>query len=410
VGLLFIAGRDPSTSVGGHSRYVEAHARAAQAAGFAPEIFCVDAGKPAVEAEYGRIHRVHSPVPIRRHPFMLAHEPFLSAAIGKYAQDQPGPHLLHSFGPWAFVGFRAQRRLERMGLQATAVASAYTTLRHDWAAKLRGLSRRDGAGKWVRYRAEYLWIQAIAGPRERQGYGGSRLVLVNYESVRHLLEADGVRSEIRRLPYAASSAFASEPDAQQEPTPEPLARLEPSTAPLLVVVARHDPRKGLGLLIDCLADLQKEGVPFRACFVGPGTLLAPHRAQVLERGLGGRVSVPGWVEDPGVYLRKADLFVLPSLEEGSGSVALLEALHAGCAVVASRCDGIPEDLTDGESALLVEPGNALALTGALRRALLDGELRQRLARAARRTSDERFGRSGLIAALSAVYAELGLVA
>jgi glycosyltransferase involved in cell wall biosynthesis len=86
---------------------------------------------------------------------------------------------------------------------------------------------------------------------------------------------------------------------------------------------------------------------------------------------------------------------------------LLEALQAGCAVIAADCDGIPEDLQHGENALLVPPGDQAALQGALAAALGDPRLRRRLAVSGRATYHERFSRARFVAALAAVYADLG---
>jgi glycosyltransferase involved in cell wall biosynthesis len=81
--------------------------------------------------------------------------------------------------------------------------------------------------------------------------------------------------------------------------------------------------------------------------------------------LGGRVALPGKLPDPRPYFRHADVFVLPSLEEGSGSVSLIEALEAGVAVVASDIDCIPDEVADGDSVLLFPPADAAAFTDAL---------------------------------------------
>jgi glycosyltransferase involved in cell wall biosynthesis len=86
---------------------------------------------------------------------------------------------------------------------------------------------------------------------------------------------------------------------------------------------------------------------------------------------------------------------------------MLEALQAGNAVVASNVDGIPEDVADGESALLVEPGRGDRLGEALARLLGDGGLRQRLARRAREVFADRFSAPAFTEALRATYAELG---
>jgi glycosyltransferase involved in cell wall biosynthesis len=62
---------------------------------------------------------------------------------------------------------------------------------------------------------------------------------------------------------------------------------------------------------------------------------------------------------------------------------MLEALHSGVPFVASRVGGIPEVVRDGESALLVEPGDPAALAGALGRVLADPALAARLGAAGR---------------------------
>lgn len=107
------------------------------------------------------------------------------------------------------------------------------------------------------------------------------------------------------------------------------------------------------------------------------------------------------------YLGCADVFVLPSLGESSGSLSVLEALRAGRAIVASAGDGIPEDLMDGRDALLVPPGDVEALAGALKHLLADPRSRQRLAAGARATHERRFSAQGFLVALTEVYAELG---
>jgi glycosyltransferase involved in cell wall biosynthesis len=106
--------------------------------------------------------------------------------------------------------------------------------------------------------------------------------------------------------------------------------------------------------------------------------------------------------------RAADVFVLPSLGEGSGSLALVEALRAGRPVVASACDGIPEDVTDGESALLVKPRRVDELAAALARLLTDGAPRRHLARGARAALAARFSPEDFVEALRATYAGLGV--
>jgi glycosyltransferase involved in cell wall biosynthesis len=284
------------------------------------------------------------------------------------------------------------------------ITSAYTTHLHESRVMSQGFRRYSDHRriKDARVRAA---IRLFAGPAELRGYERSDHVLANYASVRDLLSASCKRGlNVRLMPYAAPAAFAAAP-AAPPPLPAPLAQLDAPDAPLIACVARHDPRKGLDLLLRALADLRTAAVPFRACLVGPGSLLDDDRRLAASLGLDACVAIPGRVDDVFAYLAHADIFVLPSLEEGSGSIALLEALQAGTAIVATRCDGIPEDVTDGHDALLVEPGDAGQLRAALQALLTDPPLRRRLASAARETYSTRFSAAHFTAALTALYAE-----
>jgi glycosyltransferase involved in cell wall biosynthesis len=250
----------------------------------------------------------------------------------------------------------------------------------------------------------------VASRSERRGYSASRLILVNYESVRSLVQAlCGPGPDIRLVPYAAPAAFRVPDTRGGAVVPEAVARLQPSEGPLIVSVSRHDPRKGVDLLVRALAGLAAAGTAFRACLVGPGPLLAANRSLASRLGLSGRVTITGHVSDVFPFLSCADVFALPSLEEGSGSVSLLEALQAATAVVASACDGIPEDLVDGRDALLVPPGGVAALQQALGRLLGDAPLRATLAARARRVYEEKFSSAMLVSALTDVYADVGFV-
>jgi len=160
------------------------------------------------------------------------------------------------------------------------------------------------------------------------------------------------------------------------------------------------------VLLRALSRLRSEGISFRACLLGGGPLLSAHRRLVERLGLEGSVLLPGFVPDSFAFTRHADVFVVPSLEEGSGSVALLEAMQAGLAIAVSRVDGIPEDVTEGFDALLVEPGDEGELAGALRRLVTDRACRSELGARARQTFEERFSAHALTAELQAVYARL----
>jgi glycosyltransferase involved in cell wall biosynthesis len=104
-------------------------------------------------------------------------------------------------------------------------------------------------------------------------------------------------------------------------------------------------------------------------------------------------------------LAASDVFVLPSLFEGS-SLAVLEAMAAGKPVVTSAIGGTNELIVDGESGLLVPPGDAAALALALNRVLAQPELRAELGGKARDRARSSFSAATSAAHVTRVYEDL----
>lgn len=102
-------------------------------------------------------------------------------------------------------------------------------------------------------------------------------------------------------------------------------------------------------------------VPGTLVIAGEGELRPALEAQVRELGLHGRVLLPGHVDAAGLY-GAIDVLVHPSEEEGMGQ-AVVEAMAAGCRVVATRAGGVPEVV--GEAGLLVPVRDSRALAGAM---------------------------------------------
>ena len=412
--LVLVPGRDPLAAeigwIGGHDVYARAHARAARQAAFAPHLFC-GAGQAGVQlTSLGCLHRVRR----RPWPYKIwmapVHVGALARAVeGFVAAGGHAPVVIHGFGVWGAVATHAARRLRTRGHPAVAVVSAYATHRFEARARVAALAPSHGLAERLQYRALHQVARHVVDRMERRACRDAEVVLVNYDAVaRQLVEAYGPGVRWRKIPYSSESAFrAGEPRADLV-RPGRLEALQPAGAPLVLAVSRHDPRKGLEVLFRALARLRDRGVPFRGCLVGGGPLLERSRRQADRLGLRGQVTIEGLVPDPGPYLARADVFVVPSIGEGSGSLALVEALEAGLPVVASACDGIPEDVEEGRSALLVPPGDPEALASALARLLGDPGLRATLRRGALAAHARRFSRPAFVAALAEVYADLGL--
>jgi glycosyltransferase involved in cell wall biosynthesis len=402
--VVIVAGNDPGTGIGGHARYVRAHSRAIRRLGFEPHVFCAFGRNEVLTTEFGTVHRVRSPFRPFIHDMVPFNGPILVSAVRKFLGGRAGPHLIHSFYTWGWVGARVAERLRRSGVTVTSLVSTYDTLFNVTAAQLRSLERQHGARERLTRILEYAMSTFVTARYEAAGYRGADCVYANYDSVRKLIERDfGTNVNVRILPYATEIAFTQTAGRDVDGA----AIADRNRTPTVITASRHVPRKGLPVFLRALKLLADDGVAFRATLVGGGLLLERHRALVRTLGLAEYVEVPGFVPSSYELVRRADVFVLPSFEEGSGSLALLEALQAGVAVVASRIDGIPEDVTDGHDALLVPPGDVAALAGALRRLLNDPELRTRLATEGQRTFLKRFSAGALVAALRDEYAKFG---
>lgn len=155
--------------------------------------------------------------------------------------------------------------------------------------------------------------------------------------------------------------------------------------PTVLTVARHYPRKNTVALLRALPAVRESVPDVRLRLVGGGPRLPALRDAAHRMGVEGATTFLGEVDDRSAVRREffaADLFCLPSLQEGFG-VVFLEAMAAGLPVVALRTAAVPEVVPDGRAGILVPPDDERALAEAVARVLADPELGRRMGRAGR---------------------------
>jgi glycosyltransferase involved in cell wall biosynthesis len=138
----------------------------------------------------------------------------------------------------------------------------------------------------------------------------------------------------------------------------------------------------------------------RLNFGGPAL---ERRAQKL--GIAERVIFTGWRRDlPDIY---ADLDVLAVTSNNEGTpVSAIEAMAAGCPVVATHVGGLPDLISEGETGYLVPPGDASGLATAWLHVLQQLEMARRTGEAARKAAVERFSAQRLVTDMEQLYLEL----
>jgi glycosyltransferase involved in cell wall biosynthesis len=178
----------------------------------------------------------------------------------------------------------------------------------------------------------------------------------------------------------------------------------PPDAVVCSAVGRLVWAKGYGCLIDAFARIARKCPSLYCLIVGEGQLRADLEMRLGRCGLQDRIRLLGFRE-PGEVLsivKASDFFVMPSLSEGT-PVALLEAAALAKPLLASDVGGIPELVTDGEEALLVSPGDHVALAAGMSRLCDEPEFAQRLGKQARHRVEREFSVRSQIEATAKAY-------
>ncbi|WLI90241.1 glycosyltransferase [Massilia sp. R2A-15] len=204
--------------------------------------------------------------------------------------------------------------------------------------------------------------------------------------------------------YAPAARVVVVPNAVALPASADRSREERGR---ILFLGRADAGKGVFDLLAAVA-LLAPALPHIRLVIGGAGQLALLRRRAEELGIGARVILPGWLDARAREreMARAQVFCLPSHAEGL-PMAMLEAMAAGKAIVASAVGGVPDAIADGANGVLVAPRDPAALAAALGKLLASRALRECMGDAASATVRERFSAEGAVGALSALYRELG---
>jgi glycosyltransferase involved in cell wall biosynthesis len=264
------------------------------------------------------------------------------------------PEVVHFVNPFAF-GFRCHDVLRRAGVRAPTVFS-FHTLYPEFARKYRGLNFLSTLLWWLMrsYHNRADVNVTVSSPMQEE------LTRRGFQRVE--LWPPAVDTELfhpsRKSPAMRARLSNHQPDR-----------------PLLLTVSRLAPEKNVGFLAGLLEQLPD----VRLAIVGDG----PQRAE-LERRFNGNACFIGYLKgkELATAYASADAFVYASETETMGNV-VLEAMAAGCPVVAPRAGGIPSLLSHGDTGFLFRPGDLHEVTTLTREVLTNQGLHARVVHAAR---------------------------
>ncbi len=299
----------------------------------------------------------------------------LTSAVGEAARlpareefDQPrsrggGRLVVHRLptSPLRFVGTWLYMRNLTRWLKANPVDLAYVSmLKHDAHAALGVAARRgfpvvlrpEGAGDT----GDVAW--------QRKGNFGARIARRCKQADAYIAISRPVRAELTAAGYDADRIH-DVPNGAPVPS-RPWQRREGwRDAPRAVFVGRLAPEKNLHTLLRAWRIVRGTFPKAKLVLIGEGPERPALASLADELSLGAdALAMPGATEDVEAELRAADLFVLPSTEEGM-SIALLEAMAVGVPVVASAIPGNRRLIVDFKHGRLAPPDSANGLAAAI---------------------------------------------
>jgi glycosyltransferase involved in cell wall biosynthesis len=241
------------------------------------------------------------------------------------------------------------------------------------------------------------------------------LVAVNAEAIKRTLVADGYDPESVAVIHNGieTARFLRRPRPGR-------VRQElglPPDAPLVAVLARLHPVKGIEYFLEAATAVAARFPGARFLVVGEGRVLrdgviaeTPYKRQLVAAadrlGLGGRVVFTGFRLDVPDVLAEVAVSVLPCIGNEGLSNSVLESMAAGVPVVATTVGGNPEAVEDGVSGLLVPPRDAGALARGIAALLRDPALAARLGHAARARVARHFSEAEMVRRTERLYQSL----
>ncbi len=286
------------------------------------------------------------------------------------------------FEAHAVSGYGLLRTLKKQGIKKPFVHTVHGVLADEYEK-----ARKNGSQS-LRGRAANYFMHRLAALEEETAKNATLIVTISNYSLGKIKEFYDVdASKVRIVPNGVDT----EKFKPTEDTTAAKKQFGLGDEPCVLFVGSLIPRKGLPFLVKAAGKIVKEHRETKFLIVGEGPSKSQLQSAIGTANLSGNFKfLDNLKEDMlAAAYNCADVFVLPSIQEGQG-IVLLEAQASSKPVVAFNIGGVNEALRDGETGLLVERGNTDELADAVSRLLSDKGLRERMGADARKFVAENF--------------------
>lgn len=390
--VFIISGKSPLGDPGGYPAYAHTLSQILHELGHPVYTMAIGPKKTVAKSDFGEIHFLSTPLlnllPVVRH-LALAGLPYYSILFAreviKTVREKNMKHIiLWGMGPWAFPAFFLRFLLPK-NVKMFAITSYFTSTRHEMKGALDAIRVKDyGIFPKFRYFLVYEIVARIFHIFEQTTLNLCDIVVIHYKSTEKIIKKHF------SIPDKKICFFPWHTEIFTREGKENVS-VKTFRHPLIVSICRQDPRKGINFIIRAMKIVSQKMPKVNCLIVGSGSFLSFNQKLVRKLALEKQIKVTGFVSDIHPILANADIAVIVPLAQGSSALTVMEAMSYGKAIIGSNCDGIPEDITNGKTGLIVKRGDEYELAKAIMRLIRNKKLRDALGRNAFSAYKTRFG-------------------
>ena len=270
----------------------------------------------------------------------------------------------------AVSGYGFPKRLKKLGIDKPFIHTIHGVLADEYEQ-----AKQNGYPSF-RARIANTFMHRLAKLEEQTAHDATLIVTISNYSLEKIQTHYGIdKSKVRIVPNGVD-VEKFKPAQNQQAAKQQFGL---GNEPCVLFVGSLIPRKGLAFLVEAAKKVVKEKPDTKFLIAGEGPLRNQLSESLKTANLLGSFRFLGNVKDEALHVlyNCADVFVLPSIQEGQG-IVLLEAQASGKPVVAFNVGGVNEAVRNGETGLLVKPGSIDELADALLKILSDKTLGEKM--------------------------------
>lgn len=412
--IYVICGKHPLKSSGGYATYTHALCKSLKQLNYDVNIIAISDKVLKENSDIGTIHTISSSYLPTKSSTVITATFFLWAKkidnlLEKLILDDNEKCIIYGIGPWTYAGLKTKKIFKE---KVKLVNIFFTSMTHETFWLMKGIKISDyGIFLRIKYSIIHLYSKIILEVYEKRALEKSDLILIHYDFAKKILiEKMKISNlKIEKIPYYSEiyekRALYSKYDKKIESNIHKNNNDEIKKF-RCISICRQESRKGINYFLRALKILKKEGIPVKGVIVGSGNLLSKNIRLAEKLKINDIVEFKGFIPNISSELKSSDVFIQPSLQEGSGSISVFEAFISEIPVITTDCDGLPEDIENNVNGILVSKMNEYELANAIKKLYQNKDMAHKLVINAQKTIISKFSSNEMIKGIEKINKKL----